>query len=260
MRVDGPEPPPPPPALAKSDLRLENPIYGIMAVVLVTLSAAVEVAAPAVGADLAAAVWAAARFAQRKFRDDNPHGLTVEEIGAIHLYTQETPLYGALNTALRDQDRERLKPFFAYLKLLLSALYKLPRVKGMVYRGIKKSVLQLGNITQGDEVVWWGFSSSTTNLPVLETSQFLGKDGDRTMFHIQLAPDTAAVEIHHYSALVEEEVLLPPGTLLRVESVTNPLPGFHVVVMQQLAPPPLLDFARPASPEPAPVLRGRGIF
>ena len=104
-----------------------NPIHGLMVTALVTLAVAVEMAGPAVGADLAGSVFLAMMFAKRKFRDDNPHGLTAEQIGAIHMYTQETPFYGALNGALRDKDRERLKPFFAYLKLLLSALHKLPR-------------------------------------------------------------------------------------------------------------------------------------
>jgi hypothetical protein len=239
-----------PAQLSTLDRGFENPIYGMMVMALVTLAAAVEMMAPAVGADLAGNVNLAMRFAERKFGGENPHGLTVEEIGAIHLYTQETTLYRTLNAALRDKDRERLKPFFAFLKLLLTALYKLPRVKGMVCRGVKLPIAQLGNYAQGgEEVVWWGFSSTTTNLA--PTSQFLGKDGDRTMFHIQLAPDTAAVQIHHYSALVDEEVLLPPGTCLRVESSSNCGNGLHIVVLQQLSPPPLMDFARPASPEPA---------
>ena len=229
-----------------------NPIYGLMGTALVTLAIAAEMAAPAVGADLAAAVWGATMFARRKLRDgEDPHGLSAEEIGAIHMYTQDTPFYGALNGALRDKDRERLKPFFAYLKLLLTALHKLPRQRGTVYRGVKLAIAQLGIYAQGEELLWWGFSSTTTGLPVLENPQFLGQDGDRTMFHIHLAPDSAAVDIRDYSALEEAEVLLAPGTFLRVEGVANLAPGLHMVQLQQLPAPPLVDFARPASPEPA---------
>ena len=229
-----------------------NPIYGLMGTALVTLAIAAEMAAPAVGADLAAAVWGATMFARRKLRDgEDPHGLSAEEIGAIHMYTQDTPFYGALNGALRDKDRERLKPFFAYLKLLLTALHKLPRQRGTVYRGVKLAIAQLGIYAQGEELLWWGFSSTTTGLPVLENPQFLGQDGDRTMFHIHLAPDSAAVDIRDYSALEEAEVLLAPGTFLRVEGVANLAPGLHMVQLQQLLAPPLVDFARPASPEPA---------
>ena len=229
-----------------------NPIYGLMGTALVTLAIAAEMAAPAVGADLAGSVFLAMMFARRKLQSgEDPHGLSAEEIGAIHMYTQDTPFYGALNGALRDKDRERLKPFFAYLKLLLTALHKLPRQRGTVYRGVKLAIAQLGIYAQGEELLWWGFSSTTTGLPVLENPQFLGQDGDRTMFHIHLAPDSAAVDIRDYSALEEAEVLLAPGTFLRVEGVANLGGALHMVQLQQLPAPPLVDFARPASPEPA---------
>jgi len=41
-------------------------------------------------------------------------------------------LYGTLNKLLRDEDRSKLKPFFPYLKLLLTALQRLPNIKQMV--------------------------------------------------------------------------------------------------------------------------------
>ena len=97
---------------------------------------------------------------------------------------QETSFYGALNSALRGKDCLKPKPFSSFLKLLLAVLHKLPRRQGMVYRGIKRSVAQLGLYEQGKRLLWWGFSSTTMGPPVLENPQFLDKDGDRTMFHI----------------------------------------------------------------------------
>ena len=41
-------------------------------------------------------------------------------------------LYGTLNQLLRDEDRSKLMPFFSYLKLLLTALERLPNIKQMV--------------------------------------------------------------------------------------------------------------------------------
>ena len=41
-------------------------------------------------------------------------------------------LYGKLNKLLRDEDRSKLKPFFPYLKLLLTALERLPNIEQMV--------------------------------------------------------------------------------------------------------------------------------
>jgi len=41
-----------------------------------------------------------------------------------------------------------------FLKLLLSGLYKLPPVSGvMLYRGVKREVL--GRFCEGDEKTWW---------------------------------------------------------------------------------------------------------
>ena len=62
----------------------------------------------------------------------NPdHGLTQDEAAAIHLYTMEWEdrngsLYMVLNKTLREADRGKLRPWFRYLQLLLTGLYKIP--------------------------------------------------------------------------------------------------------------------------------------
>ncbi|CAF1574546.1 unnamed protein product [Didymodactylos carnosus] len=61
--------------------------------------------------------------------------LTQDEAASIYLYTMEwSPknqcLYYLLNHALRYERGEKFKRWFPYLKLLLTALYKLPSVKG----------------------------------------------------------------------------------------------------------------------------------
>lgn len=57
--------------------------------------------------------------------------LTSDESAAIYLYTlewdvHEHSLYVLLNQTLRLSDRTKLKPWFKYLKLFLTALFKLP--------------------------------------------------------------------------------------------------------------------------------------
>ncbi|CAF2818298.1 unnamed protein product [Rotaria sp. Silwood2] len=57
--------------------------------------------------------------------------LTQDESGSIHLYTmewdiRENSLYIILNNTLRQADRTKLHPWFRYLKLLLTAFFKLP--------------------------------------------------------------------------------------------------------------------------------------
>jgi hypothetical protein len=58
-------------------------------------------------------------------------GLTPDESASIHLYTiewkiSENSLYAVLNQNLRMADRTKLQPWFKFLKLFLTALFKLP--------------------------------------------------------------------------------------------------------------------------------------
>ena len=46
-------------------------------------------------------------------------------------------MYRRLNAALRAHDLVELGPYLPFMKLLLSALYKLPLVQAKVYRGVK---------------------------------------------------------------------------------------------------------------------------
>jgi hypothetical protein len=57
--------------------------------------------------------------------------LTQDESASIHLYTMEwkkseNSLYAVLNRTLRMADRRQLQPWFRYLKLFLTAFFKLP--------------------------------------------------------------------------------------------------------------------------------------
>lgn len=66
--------------------------------------------------------------------DEN--GLTRDEIAAIHLYTQDA-IYQPLNRALWSQEREAVKPYWAFIRLLTQALFKIPKTSaGAVYRAI----------------------------------------------------------------------------------------------------------------------------
>jgi hypothetical protein len=57
--------------------------------------------------------------------------LTPDESASIHLYTMEwkvheNSLYAVLNRTLRLADRRKLHPWFKFLKLFLTAFFKLP--------------------------------------------------------------------------------------------------------------------------------------
>ncbi|CAF3813281.1 unnamed protein product, partial [Rotaria sp. Silwood1] len=103
-------------------------------------------------------------------------GLTQDESAAIHIYTMEwdeseSSLYAKLNRILRAPERRLLKPWFRYLKLFLTALYKLPSVDCQLWRGVKEDLSHL--YPKGEFRIWWSFSSCTTALDVLQRPNFI---------------------------------------------------------------------------------------
>ncbi|CAF1136628.1 unnamed protein product [Adineta steineri] len=57
--------------------------------------------------------------------------LTQDESASIYLYTMEwneteNSLYAILNQTFRTADRSKLRPWFKYLKLFFTAIFKLP--------------------------------------------------------------------------------------------------------------------------------------
>ncbi|CAF4117251.1 unnamed protein product, partial [Adineta steineri] len=102
---------------------------------------------------------------------ENPlEGLTPNERAAIYLYTMEC-MYHQLNKALRNENRQQLVPYFSYLKLLLTGLWKLPSKQCLVYRGVKANISQQYPV--GKKFAWWGLSSCTGSLNILQREQFL---------------------------------------------------------------------------------------
>merc|ERR1712176_1343819 len=115
-----------------------------------------------------------------------------------------------LNAVLRDHTHpENLNAFKPYLKLLLTALNKLPLVRAKVYRGMRADLHETYNQLPGQVLRWWAFSSTTTIASLAEL--FTGEKGERTLFTI----DAIGVDIAAFSAFpTEKEVLMLPGTCL----------------------------------------------
>ena len=61
---------------------------------------------------------------------------------------------------------------------------------------------------------------------VLKEEQFLGQFGDRTIFQIAT---TKGADIRQFSSQAEEEVLLPPATVMRVVATLNLGNGLTIV-------------------------------
>ena len=168
-------------------------------------------------------------------------GLTPDESASIFLYTMEWDpdcVYSLLNRALRSEKRQVLRPWFTYLKLLLSALWKLPSHKLVVHRGIKLDLSAEYPI--GKTIIWWGFSSTTQSIQVLELEQFLGKNGTRTLFNIQCS-NAKIIRNHSYFA-AEDEALLLPATQFEVTGKLDSGNGLHIITLKETKPVfPLLE-------------------
>ncbi|CAF4559639.1 unnamed protein product [Rotaria sp. Silwood1] len=73
------------------------------------------------------------------------NGLTSDESASIMLYTYESmphedSLYVKLNATLRSEQRKQLIPWFLYLRLILTALARLPSKNRAVFRGVKQNL------------------------------------------------------------------------------------------------------------------------
>ena len=140
-------------------------------------------------------------------------------------------LYVVLNATLREKDREKLTPWFLYLRLLFDALFRLPAISRIVFRGVKLNLT--GHYEMDDTIVWWGFSSCTTRMNVLQSELFLGETRARTMFTIECL-NGKDIRKHSYFSK-EDEILLLPATHFKVTG--NLRQGdLHLIHLQEIIP------------------------
>ena len=181
-------------------------------------------------------------LAMKQTPEQPPDELTIDESAAIRLYTIEwekphRSLYSMLNHALKSENREDLRPYFKYLKLLLTALVKIPSApSSTIWRGVTKDVS--ANFPPGTRVTWWGFSSCTTELTVLDNNIYLGNIGKRTLFSVEAI--NARIIRNHSHFVTEDEILLLPGTHMIVQSQFSPASELHVIHLKQVVPEEVL--------------------
>lgn len=149
---------------------------------------------------------------------NRPKDLSEDQAAAIMLYTtsstrHEKCVSSILNEALRSKNRQKLEPWFLYLKLFFVALDRLPTMTNRrLFRGIKTDVSDSYQV--GQRVIWLGFSSCSTKKDVAESEKFFGKTGKRTMFIID---SKSGKNIDKYSYYINEgEVMLLPATQFQV--------------------------------------------
>ena len=176
--------------LAAEPLSALGPITGVMkAERLSLLEAAMKTEIEDVDSHAFLASEEGARLAE-----GDRHGLDADEVGALFLYTMESGLYDELNRLLRMRQREQLKPFFPYMRLLLTARQKIkmPAYAGVVWRGVKGVDLR-DKYPPDKEVYWWAFSSTTKKLHTLTNEMFLGTTGVRLHVRDHVWPRHRAV-------------------------------------------------------------------
>jgi hypothetical protein len=161
-------------------------------------------------------------------------GLTPDESGAIHLYTMQWPkphpsLYTILNQKLRTKNRDTLISWFLFLKLFFTALYKLPSLKGVIYRGVR------GNISDqyDEDHFWWGATSCTETMNIMK--RFVGSTGDRTIFNIECIHGKS-IQAHSYFK-EENEILLMPGSYFQIVSKWKAAKGLYIIHLREKVPP-----------------------
>jgi hypothetical protein len=236
--------------------RMLPPIQGYENMHLVTLEKAVEPLTSLVP-DVERMAWT---VKQSQF--DGEHSLTDDESASILLYTMEwepkdKSFYVILNNTLQATSRNLLKPWFLYLRLVMTALAKLPSDSERlhVYRGVKLDLS--AQYPKGTTITWWGFSSCTTSLEVLNDERFLGRTGTRTLFNIECQSAKSIKSFSFYPE--EEEVLLPPGRQFQVIGCLDQGNGFHIIQMKEIQPKfPLINpvpqpLTIPFKPNPQPI-------
>ena len=167
-----------------------------------------------------------------------PQNLTLDESASICLYSIEWEPHGqclsyALNQALRSKDRQKLNPWCLYLKLILTALAHLPSTHDrLIYRGIKLDLSK--DYPKGKTFIWWGFSSCTSSLSVLESRQFIGKIGLRTMFIIECQSGKDISQHTYFQS--EQEILIYPATRFIVISSEYKYNGLYIIHLKEIPP------------------------
>ena len=216
--------------IAKEPAQMLPPIHGYENTPLVTLEKAIEpliTVVPEIEYMLCIV----------KTKCENPPSeLLWDESASIMLYSlgwpvAELSLYMKLNSVLRNESRDLLQPWFLYLKLLITALSKLPSKPLTVHRGVKSDLS--ADYWQGKTVVWWGFTSCTSSIHVLEES-FLGKTGTRTLFSIDCH---SGRDIRPHSVYKKEnEILLPAACEFEVISKLNLGNDLHMIQLKEINP------------------------
>ncbi|CAF2860844.1 unnamed protein product [Rotaria sp. Silwood2] len=185
-----------------------------------------------------------ANEAKMKCKNTVTNNLSIDESASIMLYSMEWKpkeecLRIVLNRALHDGNRNVLARWFLYLKLLLTALNRLPSFHGFVYSRIKGNMQEY--YRKEDTFFWCEFSSYTLIMDDLKSKQRLGSTGPLTVIAIQCINGK---DIRQYSKFSDiNEILLLPGQQFTVVSCHEKTNGHYIIHLREVQPEiPFLEF------------------
>ncbi|CAF3028710.1 unnamed protein product [Rotaria socialis] len=168
--------------------------------------------------------------------DDNPtDGLTKDESASIALYTmewysKEMSFHYILNETLSSENKQQIKPWLLYLKLMLKGLSKLPSLSRVVYQGANSDLSN--QYPNGKTFCSWEFSNYASCIKVLEDEEDFGKEGQRTLFTVECRVGKAIGPHAHDQS--KDQILLLPGRQLQVVSCLNAGNDLTIVQLQEL--------------------------
>jgi hypothetical protein len=151
--------------------------------------------------------------------------LSENESAAIYLYTMITPFNEAFNKALRRENPQALAPWLGFLKLFINALEKLPSCSATVWRGVKGNIGS--DFKKNSMHTWWSINSCSPQINVAEC--FAGVKGSLFCINTIDGKDITAYAENRD----EDEIVLMPGTCLRVQSTAIHENGYFMVQLNE---------------------------
>eukprot|EP01106_Pelomyxa_sp_JSP_P012007 TRINITY_DN3235_c0_g1_i3.p1 TRINITY_DN3235_c0_g1~~TRINITY_DN3235_c0_g1_i3.p1 ORF type:complete len:245 (-),score=81.58 TRINITY_DN3235_c0_g1_i3:231-965(-) len=170
--------------------------------------------------------------------------VTYDEACAIVYYSSDAgqlggessdSVYRVLNPILATRATAKIHLWRDFTVALISGLNKLPKHTGEVFRALDKRLTKLSpQYKVGNKAVWVAFTSCTSKRDLLQ--QFSGSRNDEgTWMSISVKNGCC---IGEFSLFPEDEVLLQPNTVVRVEQIV------HDQIKVMLNFPTSMDFLR----------------
>jgi hypothetical protein len=158
--------------------------------------------------------------------------LSNDESASIMLYTMgwkpvNECLYIVLNETLRSKERDRLEPWFLYLKLFVTALSRLPSIQQTIYCAVELDLTE--KYKKDETIVWWGFSCCSSS-----SEQLLNTIDVRTLFSIECISGKDIRQHSYFES--ENEILLFPVTQFKVRSCSRQTNDVHLIELQEIQP------------------------